>query len=128
MLIIEDEDVDEQCRLILSPQTARMKFSAKGTGCREGWWMLAEDGDSSEPTDSWALLEFIETLNRMRSGERLVKCGSTNHLITQWYSQARGCWWRVDIDVKKWWWKRGQHYSSMLSSMGYDITTTSLFG
>ena len=33
--------------------------------------LLVEDGDSSEPTDSWASLELkYEALNRMRSGER----------------------------------------------------------
>ena len=97
-------------------------------GCREGWWMLAEDGDSSGPTDSWVSLEIVDPLNQMRSGERLVKGGSTNHLITQWYSQAMGCWWRVEMDVKKWWWWSGKDHSSMSLSMGYDITTTSLFG
>ena len=33
--------------------------------------LLVEDGDSSDPTDSWASLELkYEGLNRMRSGER----------------------------------------------------------
>ena len=39
------------------------------TPVQEGWWMLVEDGDSSDPTDSWVSLELDVVLNRLRSGE-----------------------------------------------------------
>ena len=36
--------------------------------------MLVEDGNSSDPTDSWVSQELDVALNRMRSGESLMKC------------------------------------------------------